>query len=157
MRAPCLDHGLSTCIALLASLLVVGSALAAPSTPVGQWRTIDDDTGKPKSLVTIWQDGGRLFGKIDEVFAADGADPNPLCTACQGSMQNKPVVGMTIIKGLELDDGEWTDGTILDPASGTEYKCTVQVAVGGRRLKVRGYVGFSLIGRTQVWQRVLSR
>ena len=128
-------------------------AWAGGGSPVGRWKTIDDDTGEAKAVVRIWKDGGELKGKIEKLFPKPGADPAPTCTECDGPRKDKPIIGMTIVWGLEEDDGEWSGGRILDPKSGTAYKCKLHLASGGTRLKVRGYVGFSLVGRTQIWHR----
>jgi uncharacterized protein (DUF2147 family) len=121
----------------------------------GTWMTIDDETGKPRSYITIWVENGVASGKIDKIIAIKpGENTDPLCTECKGDDYNKRVVGMTIMRGLRRDGDEWTGGTILDPNNGKTYKCKVKVENGGQILKVRGYVGFSLLGRTQIWKRV---
>lgn len=140
----------AACLCLVPELAVAGES----ESPVGTWKTIDDDTGKPRSLVTIWTAQGKLYGKIDKLFPAPGDVEDPRCTECEGALKDKAIVGLRFLWDLEFDDGEWTDGYILDPATGTEYKCTVVLAGGGKKLKVRGYVGFSLIGRTQTWLRL---
>ncbi|MCU0664179.1 MAG: DUF2147 domain-containing protein [Myxococcota bacterium] len=120
--------------------------------PVGVWRSVDDATGKPKSLVQIWEQGNKLYGKVVELI--DPPEPNPLCDKCEGTEKNKPVIGMTVIRGLKKDGDEWSGGKILDPESGSTYKCYIEVQEGGKKLKVRGFIGISLLGRTQYWHRV---
>ncbi len=134
------------------SVATAADAPKDPKSPVGVWKTIDDKTGKARSLVTIWEHKGKIYGKVSKLF--DPEEPNPKCDKCEGALKNKPVVGMTILRGLEKDDDEWTGGTILDPESGSVYKCYVEVVNGGKKLKVRGYIGISLVGRTQHWVRV---
>lgn len=138
--------------AAAASVAVAADAPKDPKSPVGVWKTIDDNTGKARSLVTIWEHKGKVYGKISKLF--DPEEPNPKCDKCEGSLKDKPVIGMTILRGLEKDDDEWTGGTILDPETGNVYKCYVEVTSGGKKLKVRGYIGISLVGRTQYWVRV---
>jgi len=127
----------------------------AKATPavVGRWTTIDDETGKPKSVVRIYEKDGKIFGTIEKLFRGPDEDPDPLCVECSGELKNKPIIGMTILRDLVQDDDEWTDGTVLDPANGKTYDVTISVQDGGRKLKVRGYLGISLLGRTQYWVR----
>lgn len=127
-------------------------ALADGHSPEGTWRTIDDETGEAKSLVTVWIEDGELMGRIDTLL--NPSEPNPTCDDCKGQRKGQPIEGMTFVWGLEQDGDEWNGGTILDPANGKEYKAKVQLTDGGSKLEVRGFIGFALIGRTQVWERV---
>jgi uncharacterized protein (DUF2147 family) len=129
-------------------------ALAASDndSPVGKWKTIDDKTKEVKSIVEITENGGLLEGKVLQVLKSEHG-PHPLCTECDGERKNKPIEGMTIMWGLKKDGDEWSGGQILDPAKGKIYKVTVKLENGGKTLDVHGYVGFSLIGRSQEWQR----
>jgi len=124
-----------------------------PTSPVGRWKTVDDSSGKAKSIVEIWEEGGKVYGKITALLDQPPNDLDPLCTRCEGDLKNKRVIGMTILSGLTKDDDEWSGGKILDPDNGKFYKCYIAVQDGGKKLKVRGYVGFSLLGRTQYWLR----
>lgn len=138
--------------ALLAVVaLVAGQARAEGATPVGRWTTIDDDSGKPKSVVRIWEEDGKLQGKIESLILEPNEDPNPKCTKCDGERKDQPVIGMVILWDLKPDGAKWSGGRILDPDNGSTYKCTLEPVEGGAKLKVRGYIGFSLLGRTQVW------
>ncbi len=134
------------------------SSSAAPS-PVGQWRTIDDETGQPKAVVEIYEEeDGRLYGRIVEVLqAGDEAVTNDagqiICHVCEGARANQPVEGMVIIEDMERDGDEWEGGTILDPANGKTYKAKMELD-GANTLDVRGYIGIPLLGRTQTWHRV---
>lgn len=133
------------------TVLFSTSALAQAVTPVGRWTTIDDDTKKPKSVISIYEENGKLFGKIEKLYREPSEDQNPVCDKCEGALKNQPILGMVIMKDLKKDDDEWTGGTILDPANGKTYKCKIAVEDGGKKLKVRGYIGMSLLGRTQHW------
>jgi uncharacterized protein (DUF2147 family) len=124
-----------------------------PMSPVGTWTTVDDATGKPKSLIRIWEKSGKIYGTIVKLINPKDGNPTPLCDKCPGALVNKPVVGMTIMKGLSRDGDEWAGGTILDPESGNIYKVYVELIEGGKKLKVRGYIGIALLGRTQYWIR----
>lgn len=124
---------------------------ASPTSPVGLWKTVDE-SGEAKSMVRIWTENERLYGKIETLLG--GVDPNVQCIKCKGEKRNAPVIGMVILEGLRQNGTEWSGGSILDPKSGKTYKCRVEVHDQGTRLEVRGYVGFSLLGRTQHWYRV---
>ena len=138
-------------VALLFGLLPL--AAFAQNTPVGKWRTIDDKTGKPKSIVEIYETtNGTLAAKVLEVLQSDKG-PHPLCDACKGERHNKPVEGMVIAWGLKHEGNTWDDGRILDPHNGKEYSAKMTPIDGGQKLEVRGYMGFSLLGRTQTWIR----
>lgn len=143
-----------------ARLLLIGFAwvvLALPrlagasDSPVGYWTTIDDDGKTPSSIVQIFPRGKKLFGKI--VRLINPREKDPKCEACEGARKNQRILGMEILRDFERDDDEWSGGYILDPRNGTEYKCYLELVDGGKRLKVRGYVGIALLGRTQHWHR----
>ncbi|MDR6936217.1 MULTISPECIES: DUF2147 domain-containing protein [unclassified Luteibacter] len=136
-------------LALAASAL---PALADSTTPVGKWKTIDDKTHEVKSIVEITENGGLLEGKVLQVLKSDHG-PHPKCTECSGERKDKPIEGMTIMWGLKKDGDEWSGGQILDPAKGKIYKVTIKLEDGGKKLDVHGYIGFSLIGRSQEWVR----
>ncbi len=139
--------------ALLAlAVFLAAPAFAADLTPVGTWTTIDDETGKPKSIVEITESGGKLEGKVVEVLQSDQG-PHPICKECSGSRKDQPVEGMTIIWDVTRDGDVWDGGRILDPKTGKIYKVKIKVMDDGQKLDVHGYIGFSLLGRSQVWQR----
>lgn len=118
---------------------------------MGKWKTIDDQTGKEKSIVEIYEKNGLLYGKLVELL--EEKNKNAICSACSGKNKNKPYLGLVIITDLEKDGNQWSGGKILDPKTGKEYKCHIELE-DANKLKVRGYVGVSLLGRTQYWQRV---
>jgi len=124
--------------------------------PAGQWKTIDDETGKVKSIVEISVGtDGKLYGKIIKLFKKPDEDQDPVCDKCEGDKKDKKIIGMQIMWELEKDsETEWEDGHILDPKNGKTYGCEIEVIENGAKLKVRGYLGFSLLGRTQIWLRV---
>lgn len=119
----------------------------------GLWKTIDDETGDPKSVVKIYIQDGKLYGDIVKLFRKPGEDPDPICDKCDEDdpRYNQKVLGMTIITDMEFqkDDNEWEDGEILDPKKGKVYDCKLWVEEG--KLQVRGYVLF--FHRTQEWLR----
>lgn len=128
---------------------VLSNVLAQDVT--GKWKTVDDSTGEAKSIVEIYKKDGKVYGKILELINPDRKDP--VCEECPGDDHNKPIVGLVFIKGLEKDGDEYTNGKILDPQNGKLYKCYIELDKPNL-LKVRGYIGFSLLGRTQYWYRV---
>jgi uncharacterized protein (DUF2147 family) len=140
---------IATAIAL--PLLVLAMVASAQSSPTGRWKTIDDETGKVKSIVEITQAAnGTLQGTVVEVLQSDRG-PNPTCDKCKGANKDKPVKGMTILWGLKKDGDEWTGGTVLDPAKGKTYKSKIEMLDGGRKLGMSGCIAF--ICRQQVWVR----
>lgn len=144
-------------IAALSVACLVTSAAhanAKAASPEGYWKTVGDDGGRPQSVVKIWVEDGKAYGRIVKLFRKPDEPRDPVCKKCEGPKKNKRVVGLTVLEGLEREDGEWTGGSILDPANGETYNCFIEVLDGGEKLKVRGYVGFSLFGRTQHWHRV---
>lgn len=140
-------------ILLLALPLTTSLAFAAES-PAGRWQTIDDETGKPKSIVEIQQAAdGSLSGKVAEILQSDHG-PNPVCSECDGDRKNKPITGMTILWDLKPDgQNVWSGGTILDPAKGKTYRSKATLLKGGDKLEVRGYIGIEALGRSQTWIR----
>ena len=138
-----------------AFVLLLGALLTAQASesPVGLWRTIDDKTGKEKSLVRIVEANGELRATIEKLFREPHEEPNPNCDKCPGERKNKPVLGMMIMTGLKKSGSEYDGGEILDPANGKTYRVKMWTAEGGKKLNVRGFIGVSLLGRTQVWVR----
>ena len=114
------------------------------------WITQDDETGKKKSEVLLYKNNGKLYGKIINLLLEE--DKGKLCVNCKGENKNLPIEGMVIVEGLKLKGKTWEEGTILDPKSGKTYSCYITFD-DDNTLKVRGYIGFSLLGRTQKWIR----
>ena len=114
------------------------------------WITQDDETGKKKSEVLLYKNNGKLYGKIINLLLEE--DKGKLCVNCKGENKNLPIEGMIIVEGLKLNGKTWEEGTILDPKSGKTYSCYINFD-DDNTLKVRGYIGFSLLGRTQKWIR----
>ncbi|MBN4665800.1 DUF2147 domain-containing protein [Pandoraea nosoerga] len=142
--------------ALVAVALLGGVAKAAfaadETSPVGVWKTIDDKTGKPKALVTITERNGEYVGTITKGLG-ENDDPGRICTACKDERKDQKMLGMQIIRGIKKEGDQYAGGKILDPENGTEYNCKMTLTDGGKKLDVRGYIGISLIGRTQTWIR----
>ncbi len=139
--------------AVVAVTMTFSVAWGQSATPVGLWRSIDDNTGKPTALIRVTEFAGRLQGRIEKIFPEPGESANPLCEECEGNLKNQPVVGMIILKDLGRDGDEYTGGQLLDPDSGKLYRCTMRLLDGGNRLIIRGYIGIPLLGRSQEWLR----
>ncbi|CAB3642894.1 hypothetical protein R8871_00451 [Paraburkholderia graminis C4D1M] len=141
--------------AALAGVLLASAvtAMAQADTPVGTWQTIDDHTGQPKALVQIVETGnGTLSGKVIKGLGPND-QPDRRCTACTDARKDQPILGMTIIDDMKKDGDAWDHGQILDPENGKLYKCKMHLEDGGNKLVVRGYIGVSLLGRSQTWVR----
>jgi uncharacterized protein (DUF2147 family) len=135
-------------LAGILSVLFAAHAALGAETPVGKWKTIDEKTGKVVSEVELYDQGGKLFGKIVGLTDPINAQGQPKkCTACTGEDKDKPIVGLVIIKGLSPEKDRYKGGTILDPDDGKVYKAEVWSEDG--KLKVRGYLG--VFYRTQTW------
>jgi len=120
-------------------------------TPVGLWKTVDDKTGKPRSIVRVYEENGQYFGRVER--SLNPATAGRVCDQCTGERKGQPIVGMVIIRGLKKDADEFKGGDILDPDNGKVYRCKVRVTKQGAELSVRGYLGASLFGRSQTWTR----
>jgi uncharacterized protein (DUF2147 family) len=139
-------------IAILSAVLCP-AAFASELSPVGLWRTIDDNTGRPRGLVRVIEVNGEYQGKVEKIFPKPGEVPDPKCEKCEGARRNQPIIGMTILWGLKKQGDEYQGGTILDPENGKVYHAKMTLDGDGGKLSVRGFIGFSLLGRTQTWLR----
>jgi uncharacterized protein (DUF2147 family) len=126
---------------------------AQEKSPVGKWKTIDDETGKPKSVVEIFKQNEEYKARV--VGLINPEKTNPVCEKCDGDKKDQPVMGMEIMWDVkETEPGkEWAGGRILDPNNGKTYKVRLRLKEGGQKLEVRGFIGFSLLGRSQVWEK----
>jgi uncharacterized protein (DUF2147 family) len=134
---------------ILLSFILIFSIGANAQDIIGKWKTIDDNTGKARSIVEIYKKGDKVFGKVVKLFREPGEDPDPVCEECSGKKKNQKVIGMEIITDMvfDADDNEYDKGEILDPENGKVYDCKLWVEDG--KLKVRGYLYF--LYRTQTW------
>lgn len=133
-------------------LFLISIATTAQShSVIGKWKTIDDETGKPLSIVEVFEKNHKVYGKVLEIL--NSANRNRVCEKCSGEDSNKPILGLTVIKGLTKVGNEYTKGKILDPKNGKLYSCYITLE-NQDKLKVRGYIGISLFGRTQYWIRM---
>ena len=134
--------------AVLVSMLFGAGTLAAGDAVTGTWKTVDDKTGKVMSEVELYEQGGKLFGKITGLTEANDKQGKPkICIQCTGADKDRPIIGLVIIKNLSLSEDRYKGGTIMDPEDGKVYKGEVWVQDG--KLKVRGYLG--IFYKTQTW------
>jgi len=138
-------------VSLLALPLLAAAALTgaqSATSPVGRWKTYDEDTGKPRLIVDVYEaKGGTIAAKVvDTLFT-----PNALCTSCTGAAKNKPMKDMVILWGLKPDGGEFSGGTVLKLANGKTYKSKAKLMDGGKKFEVSGCIGF--ICKHQTWTR----
>ena len=139
-------------IHLFLSTLLASAALAAPAdSPVGLWKTIDDKTRQPRGLVRIYEQDGALYGRIESSF--NPAEARDVCDKCPGSRRNQPIVGLVILQSLRKHGAGFSGGEILDPDTGSIYRCRLTLEDNGTRLIVRGYIGLPVAGRSQTWYR----
>ncbi|MEK6627454.1 MAG: DUF2147 domain-containing protein [Bdellovibrionota bacterium] len=136
------------------SILFLALNVFSQTTPTGKWKTIDDETKQPKSIIFIFEQDGKLFGKIEKLYKKPEEDQNPKCDKCSGDKKDQLIIGMQILNDLKKDsDTEWSGGKILDPNNGKTYSCKIELIEKGNKIKLRGFIGFSLLGRTQIWER----
>ncbi len=119
----------------------------------GKWKTIDPETGNDESIIEVYKKNGKAYAKVIEIL--NEADRDKTCIFCKGKNKDKPILGLDILDGLKEDGDEWSGGKILDPKNGKYYKCYIKLTEEDT-LKLRGYIGISLLGRTEYWYRYKS-
>jgi uncharacterized protein (DUF2147 family) len=140
--------------ALALSLLFASSLALAQATPAGLWKTIDDKTGKERSLIRVSESGGVYTGRIEKRLDPD-AKPTDVCDKCTDERKNQPLQGLVLIRNVKAsaDDKEiFEGGDITDPENGKVYRVRLKPMEGGKKLEVRGYIG--PFYRNQTWIRV---
>lgn len=146
-------------VAMIAALLALMIGLtnnlvaAEAASPVGVWTTIDDETDAPRSIVEITEVNGELQGRVTKIFYRPDEKPDPVCDKCDGARKDQPVIGMTFLWGMKKDGDGWAGGAILDPKNGKIYNAKMSLQDDGKRLRVRGFIGTPLLGRSQTWLR----
>ena len=137
---------------LILTLLLFAPLSFAADSPVGLWKTVDDKTNKPRSLVRIVEENGEYKGIVEKGLREDD-NPERVCEKCDAPRKNQKIQGMIFMWGLKKDGNEFKGGEILDPENGKIYRCKMKLVDGGKKLDVRGFIGIALIGRTQTWWR----
>lgn len=125
--------------------------MRAADPALGVWITIDDKTHKPRGTVRLYEENGAIFGKIET--SLNPKDATEVCDLCDGERRNKPIIGLVFVRNMKKQGAEYGGGDILDPDTGKVYRCKMTLEDGGKRLVVRGFIGFSLLGRSQTWTR----
>ena len=131
--------------------LFILPAWGGQGSPAGVWKTIDDRTHRPRGTIRVYEENGLWFGRIETSF--DPAERYERCDKCSGERKDQPVIGMVVMRGLVKHGSEYSGGDILDPDTGFVYQCRFTMSADGKRLLVRGFVGMSILGRSQVWVR----
>ena len=134
---------------ILLLLITALSITINGQTIIGKWETFDDKTNKKKAIVEIYKKDNLYFAKIVETFIGP---KNATCQNCKGAKKDKPIIGLVITQNISKNGSNYDGGTILDPESGVIYKCHLKL-IDNNKLKVRGFVGFSIFGRTQYCHR----
>ena len=136
---------------LICVLMTLAAPALAQGSPVGLWRTVDDATGQDTGVVRLFESNGALYGTIEKIF--DPVKAAYTCVKCGDDRKNKPLIGLDFMRGLKRNGDVWDGGTILDPNTGSIYRSSARLTDGGKKLVVRGYLGISLLGRSQTWVR----
>lgn len=144
-----------------ALLMIFSSFVTAMSTQnnpsvTGYWQTFDDKTKKPSSVIAIAPEGQYYAGRIKTTFPVSQERLNT-CALCKGDQKNKPIIGLMIIKNMACQPSYCKGGTILDPRNGKVYHATMRLINDGRYLKVRGYIGIPMFGKSVIWHRVSGK
>jgi uncharacterized protein (DUF2147 family) len=135
-------------------VLAVLPAAGAQDSPAGLWKTFDDRTHKARGVVRIFEENGALSGRIESSFIPE--EEKERCDKCSGDRKGAPIIGLVIMRGVRKHGSEYDGGDILDPETGSVYKCKMTLSSDGEKLFVRGYLGVSMLGRTQTWVRMES-
>jgi uncharacterized protein (DUF2147 family) len=143
---------------VLLSGQTVGAADTNPGKTVfGYWKAVDKETGRTQSIFRLWEDKGKLLGKIVKLYPKPDGTKQSVCTECPGNTKGKPVEGLIFFWNFQRDDGsstKWVDGRVLNPEDGKTYNCEVELSEDGKTLKVFGYIRLLFkVGGTSVWQR----
>lgn len=134
---------------LTLSFLLISISVCS-QTIFGKWNSFDEETNKIESVIEVYEKDGKAYAKIIEI--TDPERQTATCTECKGKRKNQRILGMDILTGLKKKKDEWSGGKILDPKNGKEYKCYIKL-LDNNTLKLRGYIGISLLGRTAIWKR----
>ncbi|MFY0631118.1 MAG: DUF2147 domain-containing protein [Flavobacteriaceae bacterium] len=135
---------------LLLATILLFSISCFSQTIFGKWNSFDEDTKKLESVIEVYKKDGKAYAKIISITDPERQDAT--CFKCKGKLKDQPILGMDILTGLKEDGDEWSGGKIIDPKNGKQYKCYIKL-LDNNTLKLRGYIGFSMFGRTAIWKR----
>jgi uncharacterized protein (DUF2147 family) len=135
-------------------VVIAAPAISDPTSAVGLWEQVDEKSGQPESWFKITEKNGVYQGNIVKIFFKPGEDENWVCDKCEGDERGKPVLGLALIKGMKRNGNAYEEGTIMDPRDGAVYRALMKLSPDGQKLEVRGYLGISLFGRSQTWNRL---
>jgi uncharacterized protein (DUF2147 family) len=138
----------------VASILVVPAVCSADLSPEGRWRVVSDETHKSVAIMKVYAQDGEYRAQIEKILDKANDKSPSICDKCPGSLKGHPIEGLVVMQGVKRSGEFYGGGHILDPDSGSYYRVSMELAPDGKTLNVRGYVGFSLLGRTQVWYRL---
>ncbi len=133
-------------------LLIISTSISAQNI-FGKWNSFDEETDQIESVIEVYEKDGKAYAKIVKITDPERQDAT--CFNCKGKIKDQPILGMDILTGLKKKTDEWSGGKILDPKNGKEYKCYIKL-LDENTLKLRGYIGISLLGRTAVWKRAME-
>ncbi|MDA9354018.1 MAG: DUF2147 domain-containing protein [Flavobacteriaceae bacterium] len=135
---------------LITILSIFFTTTGFSQTIFGAWNSFDEETNRLESVIEVYEKNDQVFAKIIKITNLE--NQGATCINCSGERKNTPILGMNILTGLKKDGDEWSGGKILDPKNGKEYKCYIQL-LDENTLKIRGYIGFSMFGRTAIWKK----
>jgi len=135
---------------LITILSIFFTTTGFSQTIFGAWNSFDEETNRLESVIEVYEKNDQVFAKIIKITNLE--NQGATCINCSGERKNTPISGMNILTGLKKDGDEWSGGKILDPKNGKEYKCYIQL-LDENTLKIRGYIGFSMFGRTAIWKK----
>ncbi len=139
---------------VMLGIVLLSFGMVRSQTVFGKWKTIDDKTGIEKAVVEIYEKKGIVHGQIVQIL--EKGRENERCHKCKGKDKGRPIVGITVIKGMQkTDDGKYKKGRLFDPEYGVEVRGKIWLDPENQdRLIVRGYLAF--LYRTQTWIRIKS-
>ena len=135
---------------LITILSIFFTTTGFSQTIFGAWNSFDEETNRLESVIEVYEKNDQVFAKIIKITNLE--NQGATCINCSGERKNTPISGMNILTGLKKDGDEWSGGKILDPKNGKEYNCYIQL-LDENTLKIRGYIGLSVFGRTAIWKR----
>lgn len=141
-------------VGLVLAGIATATAMASPQTPSGRWKVVSDVTNQPVAIMKVYEEDGEYRAMIEKILDKAPEDPPSICDKCPGALKGQPIEGLVIMQGLKPRGEGYGGGRILDPDTGNYYRVKMTLGEDGETLRVRGYLGVSLLGRTQTWYRV---